>query len=1009
MIRTSWTSDLDRDAGVPFGPETDPRVVLAAAPARAYRELLYRPDGRLGRWVAERFTVVARPGDPLTEPTMPGDVLLGVTPGSRARGRCDVLDAPLENVRPRVLPPGRLLLRPRQSPDEDTPSDDLSESVPGHVTKARDVWCRLGLPEDVTILDMSQVPSTEVRGAGFQAWTNSSSYVYVDASSDAAGVMEAVLHHEAVHIRQFRKAGRRPPSYAHMMRYECDAYTASASWTKSHSDADVRATNAALATTATLFCDEIDAAAKARLGRTALDRRYRDFLLRHNMLPAHTDLRDLYLPDPKPARPTRCTGTGSAARSTRDELGGEASEEEPVDRSEGNLVRALLQDGRSENDITDAVFFTRHPTAQRGSLRAGSMQAREWTRIRDGAVRPAVRRALVVRPADPVELALYFSQYEGDSRVPAAVMRRFLTDPVLLSLGRSLRDRVLGSWSRGGRPLDPGGLHRMALELSGHVGAATLLCHNVVRSFVRGGQAITWSNTGREGEYTDGSRTYVARVVHRAGRLRYRKAGVDTVSIFYLLFSADEFGTDDPGDWYHFFVTATMASLTGGGSGGGRGRSRDSVDAEDRGGGRVSTVAYQTLLADRMAELERQMTDPALASVPSYRGWVRANAISFLEGGFYGKDYSADQSDVARESRVHLKGAVFGLRTVGAAPGPTWRWYVPTGASVSRIDLVVGIDLRRATSEVLRPDGTAAAGDAEWAAPSPVLLDAENDPYQELLDEIARELRLRFADPDDPGLHRRRVRLRRLFARVPADRRSELRNQLGGERTGDQLSQLFHGRLHRATRRELLGILEPRPTAPTTPPPAPRPRFVSPYEPLPPSEQGRLDTAVRSLTQKIDASGDPRAWRYRCWLAKLAAGADDRVIPWARICPRTSGAIGAAYLVGPCDITAGSAVDQTELERAIRAVPDVEPANRRLFFITHLRPQILWLTELTSDSLHLENLRRLHDQVQMAITKLDLWANNPMGGSSAMPPAYVSIKDWIGQRQRDPNSLYSCL
>ena len=49
-----------------------------------------------------------------------------------------------------------------------------------------------------------------------------------------------------------------------------------------------------------------------------------------------------------------------------------------------------------------------------------------------------------------------------------------------------------------------------------------------------------------------------------------------------------------------------------------------------------------------------------------------------------------------------------------------------------------------------------------------------------------------------------------------------------------------------------------------------------------------------------------------------------------------------------------------------------------------------------------------HDMVVMAIDKLDKWANNPMGGSSAMAKEYVSIKDWIGRRQRDPKSVYSC-
>jgi len=54
------------------------------------------------------------------------------------------------------------------------------------------------------------------------------------------------------------------------------------------------------------------------------------------------------------------------------------------------------------------------------------------------------------------------------------------------------------------------------------------------------------------------------------------------------------------------------------------------------------------------------------------------------------------------------------------------------------------------------------------------------------------------------------------------------------------------------------------------------------------------------------------------------------------------------------------------------------------------------------------NLQMVHDNVQKAIDNLGKWANVGIGGSSSMPRAYVAIKDWIAQRQRDPNSLYSC-
>jgi hypothetical protein len=102
-------------------------------------------------------------------------------------------------------------------------------------------------------------------------------------------------------------------------------------------------------------------------------------------------------------------------------------------------------------------------------------------------------------------------------------------------------------------------------------------------------------------------------------------------------------------------------------------------------------------------------------------------------------------------------------------------------------------------------------------------------------------------------------------------------------------------------------------------------------------------------------------------------------------------------------------VDQAALEAAIKLVTDVENANRNLRFITYLRSDILVTSEFSSESLHLESFRRTHDEVIRAIDKLDKWANSGAGGSAAMPPAYVSIKDWIGRQQRDPRSVYSCL
>jgi hypothetical protein len=201
-------------------------------------------------------------------------------------------------------------------------------------------------------------------------------------------------------------------------------------------------------------------------------------------------------------------------------------------------------------------------------------------------------------------------------------------------------------------------------------------------------------------------------------------------------------------------------------------------------------------------------------------------------------------------------------------------------------------------------------------------------------------------------------------------------------------------------------IVEPTPAESELDEPADT--FVSPSEPLPDDAHPRWRVARTALEAELAKVDDPRAERYQCWLATLQMGGDDRVIEWQAICPSTSGAIGAAAIVGPCELT-GRNVDQTELEAAISSVEDVVPANERLSFITHLRPQIVRSHELTD--FPVENFRQVHDQVQDAIRKLDVWANSPIpidGADRAMPPAYIAIKDWIGRQQKNTDSVYSC-
>lgn len=70
---------------------------------------------------------------------------------------------------------------------------------------------------------------------------------------------------------------------------------------------------------------------------------------------------------------------------------------------------------------------------------------------------------------------------------------------------------------------------------------------------------------------------------------------------------------------------------------------------------------------------------------------------------------------------------------------------------------------------------------------------------------IECELRLNFATSTHPGLFQRKQRLKGLFRAVPAGLASTLQRELEEAQTA--FARLFWGRLHRATSRELLGIL----------------------------------------------------------------------------------------------------------------------------------------------------------------------------------------------------------
>jgi hypothetical protein len=357
----------------------------------------------------------------------------------------------------------------------------------------------------------------------------------------------------------------------------------------------------------------------------------------------------------------------------------------------------LILKGQAENEITNEIFYQRNPTLRGQSLAGKDALARTWSDIRQNEVRPAVKRALGNWKVDPVELAMFLSQYENDSNVPASITEKFLTRGALLSLGKSLRDQVVGGWNKGEAPLTLDQLQAVAYKLAGDQNTALLLCHNVTKAFARGSSNITWDRDPATPEnYFDGIKTWTPKVNHARGKLITKKSdkyGKDLPSIFYLLFLDTELGTNDPGDWYHYYVTATMAAFGAAGVLTGSAPKAKSLNIKNR----IQQKVYEELVKDRLGDLERDMSDTRFSGSGPYRGFVLANALSFLEGSYYG----GSQDEVSRESRFHLRGARAGLAAYGAKPGKTWVWQVPKSGSVSQDELALGFTFKDKVFETL--------------------------------------------------------------------------------------------------------------------------------------------------------------------------------------------------------------------------------------------------------------------------------------------------------------------
>jgi hypothetical protein len=264
----------------------------------------------------------------------------------------------------------------------------------------------------------------------------------------------------------------------------------------------------------------------------------------------------------------------------------------------------------------------------------------------------------VVAAVDPLLLTAFFSDREGGPGVPAQATNSYLTEPALLALGQSLRDRVVANWRNGRAPVSAHEFYALARDLTGHTPTALLLCHHVAKAFSRGSRVIRWEIADRTvPAYFDGHTRIAAVTSHPSGMLR--ADALSPPSIFYLLFSARELAASDPGDWYRFFASAAIGGYTC--------QSRTVGTAAVPAGSPAEQVAL------RVMEAARAIRNDALENTPAYRGWVWANAVAFDEGATWGRSPTRNR-DAARSA---LKGAIFGLVAAMQSIDVKWRWHVP--------------------------------------------------------------------------------------------------------------------------------------------------------------------------------------------------------------------------------------------------------------------------------------------------------------------------------------------
>lgn len=329
------------------------------------------------------------------------------------------------------------------------------------------------------------------------------------------------------------------------------------------------------------------------------------------------------------------------------------------------------------------------------------------TSVSMGLSRPIVLQVEIAR------LSAYFGHYIGDPNAGSDATYHYFHR--LRKHHHELKTRLLRNWWHDGQPpLTVEHLLDLALEVVADRGTALLVCNNVLQSMARGSKLLPWHRVGdwqeqmgepppfdpsllrplgatapiQATDYYDGQLVYRPQKVHEAGE------AVDAngkPSIWHLLFdkSSSQLTGANPGDWYHFFLMATIGYY--GGHSFFRVRDLQEVRAPETEKGQGAWLLVGTLMY-AMNQYEGVLREgPDWGALSGARlAWVWGNAVSFTEGSVWGADQypptAEQQADVQHESGIHRRGLMLGLGLLGESePASAGYWFVPVAGRAAPI------------------------------------------------------------------------------------------------------------------------------------------------------------------------------------------------------------------------------------------------------------------------------------------------------------------------------------